>query len=98
MLKSLTFITYYQGRSLLHTVLKVRLLSLLPLSDYIDEVFGDKSLWPAAPHQKALARILVTEYGDKVSESPINLSCRHLIIKIYMLQDELDHTIKVLAK
>ena len=36
-------------------------------SDYVDEVFGGKSLWPAKPHQKALARILVTDFGDKVS-------------------------------
>ena len=34
--------------------------------DYIDEVFGDKSLWPSQPNPKAQSRILVTEFGDKV--------------------------------
>ena len=34
--------------------------------DYIDEVFGDKSLWPSQPNPKAQLRILVTDFGDKV--------------------------------
>ena len=34
--------------------------------DYIDEVFGDKSLWPSKPNPKAQSRILVTDFGDKV--------------------------------
>ena len=34
--------------------------------DYIDEVFGDRSLWPSQPNPKAQSRILVTDFGDKV--------------------------------
>lgn len=41
-------------------------LLILFLADYVDEVFGDKSLWPSAPHQKALTRLLVSDFGDKV--------------------------------
>ena len=37
------------------------------LTDYIDEVFGDKSLWPSEPYQKAQARLIVNDFGDKVS-------------------------------
>ncbi len=37
--------------------------------DYIDEVFGDKSLWPSQPNPKAQLRILVTDFGDKVAMS-----------------------------
>ena len=42
-----------------------KLLTLF-CADYVDEVFGDKSLWPSAPHHKAFARLLVNDFGDKV--------------------------------
>jgi hypothetical protein len=35
--------------------------------DYIDGVFGDESLWPSQPNYKALSRIFITDFGDKVS-------------------------------
>ena len=41
------------------------------LSDYIDEVFGGESLWPAEPHLKAKARLLVNDFETMVSCIPI---------------------------
>ena len=35
-------------------------------ADYVDEVFGDKSLWPTDPYQKALGKLLVSNFGDEV--------------------------------
>ena len=35
-------------------------------ADYIDEVFGGKSLWPTDPYQKAVQQLLVNDFGNKV--------------------------------
>ena len=35
-------------------------------ADYVDEVFGDKSLWPTNPYQKALGKLLVSNFGSEV--------------------------------
>ena len=35
-------------------------------ADYVDEVFGDKSLWPTNPYQKALGKLLVSNFGNEV--------------------------------
>lgn len=35
-------------------------------ADYVDEVFGDKPLWPTNPYQKALGKLLVSSFGDEV--------------------------------
>ena len=42
--------------------------------DYIDEVFGDQSLWSSKPNTKAQSRIFVTDFGDKVSNRLYHLS------------------------
>ena len=56
------------GRDCLHNCF-VSLLGLWMLfvtADYIDEVFGGKSLWPTDPYHKALGKLLLTEFGNKV--------------------------------
>ena len=51
---------------------------LVPLSstltDYIDEVFGDKSLWPTDPYKKARAKLVLNDFGSQVSNN--KHSCR----------------------
>ena len=37
------------------------------LIEYIDEVFGDGHSWPTDPYKKAQAKLLLTDFGDKVS-------------------------------
>ena len=39
------------------------------LADYIDEVFGDKSLWPTDPYKKATAKLVLSDFGSQVSRS-----------------------------
>ena len=43
-----------------------RLLKAYTPLDYIDEVFGDKSLWPTDPYEKAIDKVLVNDFGGKV--------------------------------
>ena len=40
---------------------------LLFFVDYIDEVFGEESVWPKDPFRKAHARLFVNEFEKKVS-------------------------------
>lgn len=35
-------------------------------ADYVDDVFGDGSLWPSDPYVKAMSRLLVSDFGNKV--------------------------------
>ena len=42
-------------------------LKSLILIDYIDEVFGDGPSWPTDPYKKAQAKLLLNDFGDKVS-------------------------------
>ena len=47
-------------------VLLVYLFVFPCAADYVDEVFGDKSLWPTNPYQKALGKLLVSNFGSEV--------------------------------
>ncbi len=44
----------------------VFIITVFVCVDYIDEVFGDKSLWPSQPNPKAQLSI---DFGDKVAMS-----------------------------
>ncbi len=36
-------------------------------TEYIDEAFDGKKLWPTDPFERAQGRLIVDEYGNKVS-------------------------------
>lgn len=37
--------------------------------DYIDEVFGDKSLWPTDPYKKARAKLVLNDFGSQFTSN-----------------------------
>ena len=38
--------------------------------DYIDDVFGEKKLWPSDPYARAQSSLILDAFGNKVSLSP----------------------------
>ena len=51
-------------------------------TDYVDEVFGDKSLWPTNPYQKALGKLLVSNFGNEVCVNIYVLTVRQACIEV----------------
>lgn len=37
-------------------------------ADYVDDVFGEGSIWPKDPYNKAKARLFTDDFGNKVCE------------------------------
>ena len=47
-------------------IISLHMMCTIIIVDYIDVVFGGKSLWPTDPYQKAVQQLLVNDFGNKV--------------------------------
>ncbi len=49
------------------SLLFLLIILLTVCTDYIDEAFDGKKLWPTDPYEKAQGRLIVEDFGNKVS-------------------------------
>ena len=56
----------------------VNLLVIPVYTDYLDDVCGEKKLWPTDPYTRAQASLILDAFGNKVVYSLICHSCQNL--------------------